>query len=309
MSGNDLNPQPNKYAVIIGWGKNVKSSDGTSAFFQEFDAYKIIIVDALGAQVGAPANGNMVSVKAETESTKNCCSATEYSTTVSGDEWPAGGERFMIVPYSEWKENSTKKSFTMPIGSVTSAFTDKTEGTANLVKVAPIFEMSEQGAKDLMALPKADLYEIARATVYAGVAAKGVSLNNIIVTNVELISPTARRLGSTRRLASHTKFGIKITTEILLDDSYTGAAINTAAFEEPAAQAAMTTALVKKSNEKGVASVTADTVTVNQASLAVTAEDVSVATPVTGAAQPMAGTLFSTIIALAMALAGRQLLA
>jgi hypothetical protein len=202
-NGGDINPQPNKYAVTLGWGKNVKTGESSSTFWQGFDAYKVIIVDANGAEVGAPANGNMVPVKPQTSATQGCCSNTEYTTTVSGDSWPAGGKRFMIVPYDSWKVGSTDMEFSVPFGSVTDEFVDKVEGTASVVKVAPVFEMSETRAREIFALPKAELYDLARATVYAGVASKGVSLNNVIVTNVELqVATSSRRLGSTRNLAA-----------------------------------------------------------------------------------------------------------
>jgi hypothetical protein len=70
----------------------------------------------------------------------------------------------------------------------------------------------------------------------------------------------------------------------------------------------MKTAMVDKAVAAGVPMSVAD-VSVNQASLAVVTEDVSVATPITGAARHMAATSFSTIIALAMALAGHQIFA
>jgi len=329
--GADKNPQPNKYQVTLSWGKNMKTGSA-SAFWQRFDGYKIIIVDADGKKVGSPDNGDVVPVKtASTEFPATCCSDKEYTTTVSGDQWPASGKKFMIVPYDDYKVTVAAKdgvsgvigkrvtegrsleahqsamSFTMPMGAMTTQFVDAVDGTATVIKVAPVMQMSETAAKDIMALPKAEKFEVGRQTVHAGLKAKGVKLKNIIVKNVEIVKP-ARRLGSTRNLAAHMKgFGIKITSEILLDQTYTGGTIDTASIDK----AAMTTTFVKQANAvlPVAKQIKAADVAVDTSSLTVVTEDISVATPVTGAARPMAGTIFSTVIALAMALTGHQLLA
>lgn len=296
-----MNPQPKEYAVEVAWGKNVMTAGGSSTFWQDFDSYKVIIVDTLGRQVGEPQHGHTVPIKANTGHNKDCCLESEYTTTVSGDEWPAMGAMLMIVPYQQRLVGNVTKAFTMPIGSMTTVFVDRDEGFATKVTLAPIFTMPEDAAKEFFA--SAQKYEIARETIHAGVKAKGVLLKNIIVLSVELWQKSStRRLGDARRLSD---FGIKITSEIFLDEEYTGDPLKT----ESVDQEAMTTALVTTAADAGLTKVTAESVALKADSVDVQSEDITMATAVTGEARPMGGVIFSTIIALAMALTGHQILA
>jgi len=312
--GKDMNPKPEEYAVEIAFGRtaHIHTMDGTNmAHYSKediFTHYKIVIVDTNGKEVGSPDDntGIVAVVKSMTEEDASCCSPYAYSTTVTGKKWPEGGVKFMILPHEEWKVGNKTMTFTMPSGEMSTAFTDKKTGTATRIPMRPVLKMTLAAAQELVASPRAK--EIAKKAVYESLKAKGVLLKNIIVKSVSI--KTSRRLGESRRLASHLNTQVVIDSEILIPeeskvvvDDLTADAIDTTA---------MTTALVEAATEAGLTKVTANDLSVDVEETKKSFVQESIAelpAPVTGAARPMAGTIFSAVSALAMAFAGQQLLA
>jgi len=301
--GKDINPMKGAYAVEIAWGKNTESKSGTSQFWQGFEAYKVIIVDTLGNFVGDVDNGGIVTVKnvdsngASVGLDKDCCRETEYSTTVSGQVWPAGGKRFMIVPLVNYGKTA---EYSLPVGSMTTEFADSEEGSTTQITIEPIFTMPQDAA--LQFLQSSNRWEIARATVHAGLAKQGVLLKSIIVKDILMWQKNNRRLASGRRLS---EYGIKIQSEILLDNDYKGGAIETKDVD----QTAMKETLVSKANDAGLTKLTSEAVAIKADSVAVVSKELAPDVATTGGAQPLPGPIFSTMIAMVFASVSHQVLA
>jgi len=224
--GEDMDPQPKKYAVEVSWGRNIRTSDATE-IWEKFSAYKIIIVDILGRKVGEPKFSFPVPVK--NISGSSCCRPDEYSATVSGEEWPENAKRFMIVPYHVWfsdndASSGKKHRFTMPAGSMTADFVDISEGLATEVKIHPLFKLPLDAAKAFHKSPHK--FEIARDIVWKGLKDKGILKNQVFIKKVEPLIQRSRRLEkldeNSRRLQGKTEYAIRIRAVILLHYSYTG---------------------------------------------------------------------------------------
>jgi len=215
----------------------------------------------------------------------------------------------MILPHHEWIFNkTTNMDYTLPYGTMSTEFIANDQGKATSIKLMPELEFtSEAAAKEFVNSPHR--FHIAKEGVYESVKAQGVMRKNIIINSVTLKASSSRRLGQSRSLASHAA-GVVIDAEILIDEASKIDATNLKA--DKVDTAAMKKAIVEEAQAAGLTQLTTASVSVNEESIKTSFKTTTideVPTPVTGAARPMAGTIFSAVIALAMALAGHQLLA
>lgn len=282
----DTDPTPGKYFVELAWGRNLyKAPSATkSVLWEAFTGYKILIVDDFGI-----VKGDTKVTRAVKTTSKTCCDSLEYSATVQGD-WPVGGSKFMIVPY----QTVSDVVYTLPVGTMTVAFTDNAAGSATKVAGSIGMEVSDpQGFAQDPNAPNYCAEAIAAAT--AGVEKKDVAVTAIEVTN----TTGGRRLGNARRLAG----SVSIAYTIMLPSTYTGT------FTKDS----INPTTLKTAVEAGA--VASGLTNFQVTSTPVVAEPV--VTPVSGtttgtemgAARPMCGTTFSTLMMLAMALAGREFFA
>jgi hypothetical protein len=295
----DKEPTEGQYWVELAWGRNIVHSptpNVAAGFSEQFTGYKIYIVDANGYWVEtikttdsqASTVDMKIPVKSESMLTKPaCCHSMEYKKTVKGT-WPAGGAMFAIVPYHDVSDTV---SFTMPIGTYSTAFVDNKAGTATKVVMAVTMALATEAeatafithpnAKDIMAESLAASLE-------------GIDSSMIYILKLSVV--TRRRLAAARRLAA----SVKCDYEILLPSDYSGEAITASSVSGDA----LKTAVQTKAAAAGVPVTVATVTSAEPVSSSVGTDD----TPVTGAAQPMAGSVLSAMLAIAMVLAGRQFL-
>jgi hypothetical protein len=108
------------YWVEVKWGANMLFGN-EAAFWDDFDDYKVLMVDEHGVAVPNGEAGTTPRVSRERSS---CCNPNEYSLVVQG-KWAAGAKKFMIVPSAKATSGvGARAAFTLPVGITTADFED-----------------------------------------------------------------------------------------------------------------------------------------------------------------------------------------
>lgn len=287
--GVDMDPTPGQYWVNLAWGPNMLKSSSTGMTLSEshISGYEIRIVNERGEFVGTekvrvPSRG--------WSSSTTCCDKAAYSIGLAGT-WPEGGSAFMILPYQTMKDGNLENTYTLPIGTMTSEFTDVMIGTVTqVVQTVALKGMTEAHARLLQDSP------FAKETMAKSIAASDkegkIKAFMVVIEKIQA-KPSARRLAEPqgRRLAG---WQVDVAYKILLPADYTST------FDATSIDAALLKTAVETEAKKngmditvGSAELAAPTATVMEGNNAAT----------TGAANRMSGSILSSFIALVVALA------
>jgi len=283
-------------------------------FDEDFDFYKVLVVDRYGSQMGDTTWNTPVKkmTEAQMKIEKGCCKDDTYSVAVSG-VWPkscTAGCSFMVTPYQSKKvQNSPwtgwtvlKMDFVVPMGVMTAVFTDsKGSGAAVTVQTAS-FEMAVSNPKEFMESP---LFESTMRTSIADTI-DGIDATMIVNIRATLVNATS---ASTLRLAGDK---LKVTFDVLIPSTYTGAPFKASSINATK----LSSNIVKTAAANGMKPVT---VTVDSASLVMseavsfgggsnsTTAAPSILKEQTDGATPMSG--LSAILVVLMTLTGSRFLA
>lgn len=283
----DMDPTPDQFWVQLSWGINMhRASKDASPTFTEsmIDGYEIHIVTANGSVVG----NTGVSVPSR-RWVSTCCDDSAYQISLKGS-WPAEGHSFMIVPYQMMAGG---KMFKLPIGTQTNAFVDIKEGTSRIVTGSLQMKKMTKDDANVFATNPLSVGIMQSAIVQSDLTSKLKKIN-VLIKNIVAKPDSTRRLleNAARRLDG---WQVQTDYEILLPDTYTET------FAITSLNATMLSEVVQKESKAAGMDIKVGNVTVLTPT-----EDTIGESIIAAGASPMAG---SILVALLVALAGRQLLA
>jgi hypothetical protein len=216
-----------------------------------------------------------------------------YKKTISGD-WPAGGHAFAIVPY----HTDASGTIVLPMGTMTNKMTDLDTGSVQEVVQALVMKgMKEDDAKKLADPDNWGV--IATSLAAAADASLKLKAANILITSAKAVK-SSRRLGEdgapARKLAD---WQLDVTYKVLLAQGLTWT-------DKTIDATKMATEVTKNAKAAGLGDVKVGTITVSKGTVV---EVGGTGTDPTGAARPMCGSIFTSFLALAVALTAQRLLA
>lgn len=211
----DSDPRAAKFLTTLKWGRNMKTVDGKSMLMEDFDFYRVQIVDKYGSKMGTKHWDTRKKGSPDT----GCCRDDTYSRTVSG-AWPKSctdGCSFMVTPFQSKQVKTDKMpgndEFLLPMGVMTAVFTD-TAASATAVSVQTAsFEMTVSDPAFL----DSPAFE---STMRASLASSIKGIDESMISNIVAVLVTRlRRLEELqRRLASK----LKVTFDVLIPADYKG---------------------------------------------------------------------------------------
>merc|ERR1719424_387338 len=220
----DLDPQTGEFWVALEWGPLMSDS---GAFVEtDVTSYTIHITDSNGRILSTVGTADKV------VSTTSCCTEDLYSYSAAGT-LPKGYSKFMIVP-------NVGPDAWLPMGILTEPIIDSTQGMATKVMGSFTIKVSNAGLFKTDPKINAALREAVADTI------SGVEKDNVRITNITSVRRLREDEGA-RRLAAHSSAGtVKVNYEIVLPDTYTGAAIKKSSISPTTLMKAINTRVAAK---------------------------------------------------------------
>jgi len=220
----DLDPQTGEFWVALEWGPLMSDS---GAFVEtDVTSYTIHITDSNGRILSTVGTADKV------VSTTSCCTEDLYSYSAAGT-LPKGYNKFMIVP-------NVGPDAWLPMGILTEPIIDSTQGMATKVMGSFTIKVSNAGLFKTDPKINAALREAVADTI------SGVEKDNVRITNITSVRRLREDEGA-RRLAAHSSAGtVKVNYEIVLPDTYTGAAIKKSSISPTTLMKAINTRVAAK---------------------------------------------------------------
>jgi len=206
----DLDSRPGMYWVEIKWGANMLFGNGV-AFWEDFDDYKVLMVDEHGVVVP---NGEAGATPRVSKERSSCCNPNEYSLVVQG-KWAAGAKKFMIVPTAKATSGvsgvGAREMFTLPVGMTTADFEDDAS-RAPATKYTGSLTLEVSNPETFVMSPHAP------AIIKDGLVAASPALKSDMISIVKVSVPQSslRRLSAAKTAAFRRLPGSSVVVDYLV---------------------------------------------------------------------------------------------